>query len=226
MENYNNEDAFINIVNKRNEDVKKLNVDAMTTNMIVSSDVTKIYNQLKGEAFEQKLVAEDRKRIQKNMLIRKWIVAGTLVGTLVAGITVNAVFGKDIAQQNEKNKIISTALDKECSYAREQMLRKDLATMVPSKAVPFTVLDNSSFDYRELDVDGLVDIYVYKTILPKDEFTKFIKSVYYTNEEGNHYYSDYEDFLNVNNFESESDFEKAAREILYEMVSNKSKGGK
>lgn len=226
MADYNNEEAFVNMINRRKEKEKSAEDEAFFTQLAVSNEATAIYNKMKYAKNKQQWMNEEKIRIEKNKLMKKWLIAGTLVGTLVAGIAVSAIWGDDIAAYKEKHQIISTQLAKEITSARRELLDENLAEMIYTKAYPFTVLDNSVFDYKALDVQDFADVYVYKNILSRDEFDKFIKSVYYTNEEGMHYYTDYSDFLRVNDFASEREFENAARNVLYEEAIGNAKGGK
>ncbi|MBQ8193002.1 MAG: hypothetical protein IJZ46_02915 [Bacilli bacterium] len=60
------------------------------------------------------------------------------------------------------------------------------------------VFDNSISQYEQLRADEPLEIYIYKQILPENEFDKFIKSASYSNDMYN--YISYNQFLEYNGY--------------------------
>ena len=65
----------------------------------------------------------------------------------------------------------------------------------------YEIKENTITDYRRLEATSDLDVYIFKQILPAEEFNKFIKSVSYNN--GIHYYTDMTQFLNINGYYTE-----------------------
>lgn len=82
---------------------------------------------------------------------------------------------------------------------------------------PFTVNDNSIEKYKNLDVDNYIDVYLYRSILPPEEFEDFIRSVSYVDTNGTVcYYLNFEQFLRINGFPDERTFINYAQEGAYQ----------
>jgi len=85
------------------------------------------------------------------------------------------------------------------------------------EATVFTVRDNSVHDYKILNVKDYIDVYLYKNILPPEEFDDFIRSVSYVDTNGMVCcYLNFEQFLRINGFPDEKTFVNYAQEGAYQ----------
>lgn len=216
MENYDNIDSFVNLVNKNRmieENVRSIQ-EAVHREDKVFSDRIRCVNE------RQAYIDSRKKKLDRKDAIKKILIAGGIVGTLLTGLTANAVYGDDIAAYSQRQDETSVGIGILRNDAMLELLRNELAISDGNSYQAFKVLDNFVGDYKVLDVSDVVDVYVYSTILPEEEFEKFVKSVSFIEDGNEHYYLSFQHFLEVNGYTSENDFEKAAKDIIYEMYIN------
>lgn len=131
---------------------------------------------------------EDRKKAWKKLIIGI-LTGSTLIGGAVYGIS-------QLEPKIDDNIKISNAKEWLRTLGEDNLLMYGLATR--DEDGKFKIGNNSVSDYRSLDADTPLEVYVYKDIMDNEEFNKFIRSVTYDN--GTYCYESYEQFLRINGF--------------------------
>lgn len=153
--------------------------------------------KLKREQEKRRLQEEKDKLLKKQKEDRKkaWkkLIIGILTGsTLITG----AAYGiSQIEPKIEDSIKISNAKDWLRTLGEDNLVMCGLGTKEEGK---FKIGNNSVSDYRSLDADTPLEVYVYKDIMNSEEFNKFIRSVTY--DDGTYCYESYEQFLRINGF--------------------------
>ena len=154
----------------------------------------------------------------------KTAIVSVLIGAaLISPFAFTA--GKAIINKFEHWKAVNSAVALQSNDAMEELLKYKLAYIDENKLsnlehatseTPFTVRNNTVSDYQVLNVDDYVDVYLYKINLPSTEFNDFIRSLTYTDNNGDlvHYIS-FEQYLKINGFSDEETFINYAKEGAY-----------
>lgn len=174
------------------------------------------------EAEKKRVIARDNKRrreMEKKRIRNKRIAAGIITATLLTGLVIGVTKGDEISAYVEKQSTTHTAISYLESNAR-LIIKNNKIGGYDTNLDRFVIFDNDIRDYQSLTSNGIEAIYTYRHVLGEEEFAKYIKTRTYTDTKGTHYYKDFEDYLKVNGFDSVESFEKAAREVIYEMYKN------
>lgn len=213
MERYDDEDSFVNLINRN----KAIEEDAILTQEEIARNVDVFSTQIKTTNDRMKFINERKKYVERKDMIKRLIIAGSIVGTLITGLAIKVNYSDDIAAYFQKQEDISEVKSKLRTKAMIELLRYDLAISDSSSYQVYTVRNNTVDSYKILGISNFEDVYIYRTILPEEEFNKFIKAVSYVDENGTHYYRDYQQFLDINGYFDYKDFENAAEIKLAEM---------
>lgn len=141
-----------------------------------------------------------------------FIVAGLSIGTIKTVENVSNFV------QTQANVNYGTNILKE--QALNELCLHDLATV--NERGKYKIKENTITDYRKLDASSDLDVYIYRQILPPEEFDKFIKSVSYNN--GYNYYIDFYQFLNINGYYAQGTNTPSSavfNNIMEEIINNK-----
>lgn len=150
---------------------------------------------------------EDRNRRQQltqKIEIQKKITKRLVGLTLAAGLILGGVTGYKFKESQVQNQQIEYLNQ----YAISALNTLELGTY--NGQSDFSVKDNSIANYRNLSVNANrndrmshVIIYIYRNVLPSQEFNDFIKSVTYN--DGSNYYTDFSQFLTINGYYENSE---------------------
>lgn len=212
---YDDDSAFFDIVNghaidvenKRREEIKNQHVFEITERAVAASikrDDVAVQNQRK---FKERAEFLRKKRILK-------MVTLIMAGSILIGGSVYAA-GRVSVHQDIK-KATSIAMD----YAREDLV----TVLMHSHGGSFTFSSDDDIgylatslttkDYSMLGECSLEEVFAFKMVLPRAEFEEFIRALEYTTPDGTYHYISFEQYLNINGFGSEREFENRAEALL------------
>ena len=129
------------------------------------------------------------------------IITCALVSLFAVGVLTtfgaNSLFNNQITTKQEINRS-SEALK---TKAKLNLLYHNLAGL-ETETNNVEVRNNTVNDYRILNVNKSIDVYMYWKILPSQEFNKFIQSVTYTEPQSDtiYEYTDFDQFLRINGY--------------------------
>lgn len=238
---YNNiDDVFVVLENgferRRQEQIRReneLNIkrdkEASAAAIMIEEAIERSIKEEDWRIQEQKIAEKDAEDFRRKF---KTTIISVLIGaTLISPFAF--ITGKAVINKFEHWKDVSRAVSIQSNEAREELLKHRLAYIdgdklkhlgYVSSETPFTIRNNSAQDYKVLSVKDYVDVYIYKKILPDNEFNDFIQSITYTDVNGNvsHYVS-FEQYLIINGFPDENTFNNYAEEGAYnrEVLKNK-----
>lgn len=160
----------------------------------------------------------------------KTAIVSVLIGaTLISPFAFIA--GKSIVNKFERWRAVNSAVAMQSNEALDQLLRYKLAYIDEDKFSkmehvssenPVTIKNNNVEDYRVLKVDNYIDVYLYKLNLPSSEFNDFIRSLTYTDNNGNLvHYVNFEQYLKINGFPDEDTFKNYAEEGAFQRAVQK-----
>jgi len=235
---YDDIDEVIGIVNegynKRRQDEykeKRTNGAIFMIDRAIERSINEEDWKIEQEKRLEVMDSESRKKMKTT------IIAVLIGATLVAPFAFKG--GKAIVEKYEHWTSVNSAVAAQKTEIMSNLLHKGLAyiddeiVINPNGVNPFTVKNNSVEHYKTLKVSDYIDVYLYKLCLPTEEFNDFIRSLTYTDFNGNICnYLNFEQYLNINGFPNEKTFDNYGKEGAYqrevqkEQAENKGKGGK
>lgn len=217
-------------IKQENELNIKRDKEASTAILMIEKAIERSIREEDWKIQKQKNAERDAEEYRLKL---KTTIISVLIGaTLISPFAIKA--GSVIINKYEHWRDVNRAISLQINEAREELLKYRLAYIDESifqhsehvnYEDPFTIRNNSTSDYIVLDAKDYIDVYLYKNILPTAEFNDFIKSINYTDTNGNIcHYIDFEQYLKINGFPDEKTFNNYAEEGIYnrEVLKNKS----
>ena len=154
----------------------------------------------------------DKKISDKVINVLKWGAAITL------GIAVT-LGSMTITENISRNAAVTQEMNQAKNYLKEtlasNLIQNNLAS-IDVNTKKLIVNNNTVEDYKKLDVKKDLDVYIYREILPTQEFNKLINSMTYDN--GTKNYSSFYEYLQINDYYSSKDF---SAEELFKILNEK-----
>lgn len=160
---------------------------------------------------DKKTPTEEKKKNPELTRLGKVSVAVSLAVTLLAGSVLYSIWtdNEEFGLMGLVNWI--STIQKE--YTREQNINKGIDMLVRIMDTNLRYSDGNNYKY--LDIDTPEELYICSRILHEEEFNKVLKTIEYTDPEGNKKsYSSFEEYLKINGYEDEKDFERKAKEAI------------
>ena len=204
MEDINRDDVLFNMINKHSDNVKEQNrkIEEAKKQAIIDHNYMLTQRAIATSLRREEVAREAAIRGKEISKERRKKVALILVGmaTVVALMTPVAIKTTKKVIDYRDTSIAVGAMQNE---AIEELHRYGLISI---DGMDFNVTEpNTSISYQRLDISSPEEVYIYNTILNDTEFAKLIGSLGYSN---------FEEYLEKNNFSNEKEFTSQMRENI------------
>lgn len=212
MTSYDGVDDFLNIAN-RPGNIKK---EEELISSDIGRDVVEFSEQIKEEKDMEKLTNEIYVKLKRKDFIKRTAVAMALFATVSAGMITTFFYANDVH---------AAVVDKNDLNDALHILGGNVNMILNAREFTMGLFGegNSVADYKTLNVTSVDEVYVYKYVsvlanlgkTSEIEFNKFIRAVSYYGSNGEIcFYSNFEEFLKINGFNSEKEFKIAAEKSI------------